>query len=140
MRILGEEALARLPTVVPGKVAKSTQAVLIASLIFEQVSSPCGEVLGLVECPGPPVCVVSIVRSGDILQVESFNQRYPLDRPVLVTECRPSSCLVIKHLRNAAIAVPRRSDQSKWKRTKEQSLINRRQSDLCSPESVLARY
>merc|ERR1712212_277899 len=35
MRILGEEALARLPTV---------------------------------ECPGPPVCVVSIVRSGDILQ------------------------------------------------------------------------
>jgi len=51
MRILGEEALARLPTVVPGK-----------------VNSPCGEVLGLVECPGPPVCVVSIVRSGDILQ------------------------------------------------------------------------
>ena len=70
MRILGEEALARLPTVVPGKVAKT---VLTARLIFEQVSSPCGEVLGLVECPGPPVCVVSIVRSGDILQVESFN-------------------------------------------------------------------
>ena len=69
MRILGEEALARLPTVVPGKVAKSRSTVLI----FEQVNSPCGEVLGLVECPGPPVCVVSIVRSGDILQVESFN-------------------------------------------------------------------
>jgi len=51
MRILGEEALARLPTVVPGKVI-----------------SPCGEVEGLVDAPGPPVCVVSIVRSGDILQ------------------------------------------------------------------------
>ena len=33
------------------------------------MTSPCGEVDGLVECPGPPVCVVSIVRSGDILQV-----------------------------------------------------------------------
>ena len=74
MRILGEEALARLPTVVPGKVAKSTSTVLKARLIFEQVNSPCGEVLGLVECPGPPVCVVSILRSGDILQVESWNQ------------------------------------------------------------------
>ena len=44
----------------------------MAGLIFEQVNSPCGEVLGLVECPGPPVCVVSIVRSGDILQVKTF--------------------------------------------------------------------
>ena len=27
---------------------------------------------GLVDAPGPPVCVVSIVRSGDILQVHRF--------------------------------------------------------------------
>ena len=37
-----------------------------------QVISPCGEVEGLVDAPGPPVCVVSIVRSGDILQVHRF--------------------------------------------------------------------
>ena len=76
MRILGEEALARLPTVVPGKVSTVNKSpwwtVLKARLILEQVNSPCGEVLGLVECPGPPVCVVSIVRSGDILQVKSL--------------------------------------------------------------------
>ena len=51
MRILGEEALARLPTVVPG-----------------MVETPCGFTKGLVASEGPPVCVVSIVRSGDILQ------------------------------------------------------------------------
>lgn len=51
MRILGEEALARLPTVIEGTVI-----------------TPCGEAPGLVETAGPPVCVVSIVRSGDILQ------------------------------------------------------------------------
>ena len=51
MRLLGEEALARLPTVVQG-----------------QVETPCGMASGFVDTPGPPVCVVSIVRSGDILQ------------------------------------------------------------------------
>ena len=51
MRLLGEEALARLPTVVPGT-----------------VDTPCGEAQGYVDVSGPPVCVVSIVRSGDILQ------------------------------------------------------------------------
>merc|ERR1711892_1659824 len=51
MRLLGEEALARLPTVVDG-----------------QVDTPCGVAKGYVDTPGPPVCVVSIVRSGDILQ------------------------------------------------------------------------
>eukprot|EP00092_Neocalanus_flemingeri_P011673 GFUD01012578.1.p1 GENE.GFUD01012578.1~~GFUD01012578.1.p1 ORF type:complete len:223 (+),score=59.99 GFUD01012578.1:249-917(+) len=51
MRLLGEEALARLPTVVDG-----------------QVDTPCGVARGYVDTPGPPVCVVSIVRSGDILQ------------------------------------------------------------------------
>ena len=51
MRLLGEEALARLPTVVEG-----------------QVETPCGLAPGYVDTPGPPVCVVSIVRSGDILQ------------------------------------------------------------------------
>lgn len=51
MRLLGEEALARLPTVVEG-----------------QVETPCGPATGFVDIPGPPVCVVSIVRSGDILQ------------------------------------------------------------------------
>ena len=28
---------------------------------------------GLVDAPGPPVCVVSIVRSGDILQVQALD-------------------------------------------------------------------
>ena len=51
MRLLGEEALARLPTVVEGS-----------------VETPCGMAQGFVDKPGPPVCVVSIVRSGDILQ------------------------------------------------------------------------
>ena len=51
MRLLGEEALARLPAVVEG-----------------EVETPCGAAQGLVTVPGPPVCVVSIVRSGDILQ------------------------------------------------------------------------
>ena len=51
MRLLGEEALARLPTVVEG-----------------EVQTPCGVAGGYVDTPGPPVCVVSIVRSGDILQ------------------------------------------------------------------------
>ena len=51
MRLLGEEALARLPAVVEG-----------------EVETPCGLAQGLVTVPGPPVCVVSIVRSGDILQ------------------------------------------------------------------------
>ena len=51
MRLLGEEALARLPAVVEG-----------------QVETPCGVAEGLVTVAGPPVCVVSIVRSGDILQ------------------------------------------------------------------------
>ena len=51
MRLLGEEALARLPAVVEG-----------------EVETPCGTARGLVTVPGPPVCVVSIVRSGDILQ------------------------------------------------------------------------
>lgn len=51
MRILGEEALCRLPTVKEGK-----------------VETPCGTVTGPVDTPGPPVCLVSIVRSGDILQ------------------------------------------------------------------------
>lgn len=51
MRILGEEALARLPSVKEGKVL-----------------TPCGETDGLVDSGGRPVCVVSIVRSGDILQ------------------------------------------------------------------------
>ena len=51
MRLLGEEALARLPAVVEG-----------------EVETPCGVAQGLVTVPGPPVCVVSIVRSGDILQ------------------------------------------------------------------------
>ncbi|XP_023321455.1 uracil phosphoribosyltransferase [Eurytemora carolleeae] len=53
MRILGEEALCRLPSVVEG-----------------EVQTPCGTVTGPVDSPtpGPPVCIVSIVRSGDILQ------------------------------------------------------------------------
>jgi len=51
MRLLGEEALARLPTVVEG-----------------EVETPCGPFHGLIDLPGPPTCVVSIVRSGDILQ------------------------------------------------------------------------
>jgi len=51
MRLLGEEALARLPTVVEG-----------------EVDTPCGVAQGLVLTQGPPVCIVSIVRSGDILQ------------------------------------------------------------------------
>ena len=51
MRLLGEEALARLPAVVEG-----------------EVETPCGLAQGLVTVAGPPVCVVSIVRSGDILQ------------------------------------------------------------------------
>jgi len=51
MRILGEEALCRLPTV------KDLE-----------VNTPCGTVTGPVDTPGLPVCVVSIVRSGDILQ------------------------------------------------------------------------
>merc|ERR1719206_159696 len=48
MRLLGEEALARLPTVVEG-----------------EVDTPCGVAKGLVLTQGPSVC---IVRSGDILQ------------------------------------------------------------------------
>lgn len=51
MRLLGEEGLARLPTVCEG-----------------EVETPCGTFSGYVDTPGPPVCVVSIVRSGDILQ------------------------------------------------------------------------
>jgi len=51
MRILGEEALCRLPTVQQGT-----------------IETPCGAFTGLVDTEGPPVCVVSIVRSGDILQ------------------------------------------------------------------------
>ena len=52
MRLLGEEGLAHLPSVVEG-----------------EVETPCGTFRGLVSLPGgPPVCVVSIVRSGDILQ------------------------------------------------------------------------
>ena len=51
VRLLGEEALARLPMVVEG-----------------EVETPCGVAKGLVDTVGPSVCVVSIVRSGDILQ------------------------------------------------------------------------
>jgi len=53
MKILGEEALCRLPTVQEG-----------------EVQTPCGTVKGPVDVPGngQPVCIVSIVRSGDILQ------------------------------------------------------------------------
>jgi len=47
MRLLGEEALARLPTVVEG-----------------EVETPCGVAKGYVSTPGPPVCIVSIVREG----------------------------------------------------------------------------
>ncbi|XP_066922696.1 uncharacterized protein [Clytia hemisphaerica] len=59
MRILAEEALARLPNVEMGK-----------------VETPCGPAEGLVEIEGQNLCVVSIPRSGDILQ-EAVRQICP---------------------------------------------------------------
>ena len=78
----------------------------MARPIFEQVNSPCGEVLGLVECPGPPVCVVSIVRSGDILQVKSL---MPTGGRVQYKQLR---CHQTKpQLAITAIAIPQRIDE-----------------------------
>lgn len=59
MRILAEEALARLPNVQMGG-----------------VETPCGTAEGLVEIEGQRLCVVSIPRSGDILQ-EAVRQICP---------------------------------------------------------------
>ena len=59
MRILAEEALARLPNVEMG-----------------EVETPCGTAEGLVEIEGQNLCVVSIPRSGDILQ-EAVRQICP---------------------------------------------------------------
>jgi len=61
MRILAEEALCRLPSVVEGK-----------------VETPCGTAHGLVDDQGKErkICLVSVVRSGDILQ-EAVRQLEP---------------------------------------------------------------
>ena len=66
MRLLGEEALANLPTVVEGEV--ETPCGVTKGIKEIRTSFSNRKLLGLVEIPGPPVCVVSIVRSGDILQ------------------------------------------------------------------------
>jgi uracil phosphoribosyltransferase len=83
MRLLGEEALCRLPTVVEGQVdtpcgictgEKKKNHVVLLSIL-----SPTSDLLPFViihfatgpvdtEGEGRPICVVSIVRSGDILQ------------------------------------------------------------------------
>ena len=55
---------------------------------FLQVISPCGEVEGLVDAPGPPVCVVSIVRSGDILQVHRFGRSFLSDDQAHSRSCK----------------------------------------------------
>ncbi|XP_040567160.1 uracil phosphoribosyltransferase [Lepeophtheirus salmonis] len=59
MRILAEEALCRLPTIVK-----------------KEMRTPCGVIEGLVEDGDVKLCVVSIVRSGDILQ-EAVRQISP---------------------------------------------------------------
>jgi len=59
MRILAEETLARLPSVKNGV-----------------VDTPCGKVEGLVEVEDKKLCIVSIPRSGDILQ-EAVRQITP---------------------------------------------------------------
>ncbi len=62
MRILAEEALCRLPTIAEGR-----------------VETPCGWADGPVESEGPlerRLCLVSVVRSGDILQ-EAVRQLAP---------------------------------------------------------------
>ena len=59
MRILAEEALASLPNIGYGV-----------------VNTPCGKAIGLVEKEELKLCVVSIPRSGDILQ-EAVRQIYP---------------------------------------------------------------
>lgn len=59
MRILAEEAFCRLPSVVSGT-----------------VETPCGFAHGLVEKFKMDICLVSVVRSGDILQ-EAVRQLHP---------------------------------------------------------------
>ncbi len=59
MRILAEEALCRLPNVRES-----------------EVSTPCGVARGLVELSATRLCLVSVVRSGDILQ-EAVRQLVP---------------------------------------------------------------
>ena len=59
MRILAEEALASLPNIEYG-----------------EVSTPCGKAVGLVKTRSEKLCVVSIPRSGDILQ-EAVRQIKP---------------------------------------------------------------
>ncbi len=59
MRILAEEALCRLPSVQPGV-----------------VETPCGQASGLVDKWKMDICLVSVVRSGDILQ-EAVRQLQP---------------------------------------------------------------
>lgn len=59
MRLLAEEALSRLPTIQEGV-----------------VETPCGEASGLIETDETKICLVSVVRSGDILQ-EAVRQLEP---------------------------------------------------------------
>ena len=76
MRLLGEEALARLPTVVEGEVVTPCGVApgyvdrRVAAVNHGNMAHSSGLLMFILTMfrPGPPVCVVSIVRSGDILQ------------------------------------------------------------------------